>query len=142
MVTLSDANSWTHTWLIQDGDTWSVRELTQLTNFQTNYNVSEFATTIVNTHLTDREEPTPPGGNTPPGEEEGEVLGVEDITEPDVPLAALPEEEEGMVLGAEDEEGMVAGIADTGDSKAIIFAGAAMLAAVAGIVALRKKKED
>ncbi|MBR5269730.1 MAG: Cna B-type domain-containing protein [Anaerotignum sp.] len=70
-----------------------------------------------------------------PDDEEGMVLGAEDVV--------LKEDEEGMVLGAEDEEeGMVAGIADTGDSKAMIFAGAGMLAAVAGIVALRKKKED
>jgi len=76
-------------------------------------------------------------------EEDGMVLGAEDILEPEVPLAGAPEED-GMVLGAEDEEeedGMVAGIADTGDSKAIIFAGAGMLAAAAGIFALRKKED-
>ena len=48
-------------------------------------------------------------------------------------------EEDGMILGDEDEK---VEAAETGDSKAIFFAGAGMMAALAGIFALRKKKED
>ena len=76
------------------------------------------------------------------------------IDEEDVPLTELPEvtlplEEEGEVLGAEDvveEEGIVAGeeeiIAATGDNNHMVGAFGGMFAALAGMFLLRKKKEN
>jgi len=135
---LDDTNGWTATWNgLGQGERWFAVEL----DVPVGMNAAYYNLGTTNQNVTNYVPSTGGGGGGgTTEEEEGIVLGAEDILDEDVPLAAP--EEEGMVLGAEDEEGMVAGIADTGDSKAIIFASAGMLAALAGIFALRKKRED
>ena len=84
-------------------------------------------------------------------EDDSDIVIEPEIFEEDVPLAATPDEE-GMVLGAEDvadaeEEPMVLGeeeelIAATGDSNHMTAGFGGMLAALAGMFMLRRKKEN
>ena len=87
-----------------------------------------------------KEEPPTPKDPTP--EDPGDVLGeneeLMDIGEDGTPLGDK-ELEDPLVAGEEEEVSLIAA---TGDNKIIVVAAAGMVAAVAGILALRKKKED
>ncbi|MBR4283103.1 MAG: Cna B-type domain-containing protein, partial [Anaerotignum sp.] len=84
----------------------------------------------------------PPTPNNPTPEDPGDVLGeneeLVDIGEDGTPLGDK-ELEDPLVAGEEEEVSLIAA---TGDNKIIVVAAAGMVAAVAGILALRKKKED
>ena len=100
----------------------------------------------------DPEDPNP----TPDPEDPNHTPDPEDpgmtIEDEDVPLSNVPGEDEGMVLGAEDvadaeDEGMVLGaedelIAATGDNNHAAAGFGGMLAALAGMFMLRKKREN
>ncbi|MBR6542029.1 MAG: Cna B-type domain-containing protein [Anaerotignum sp.] len=160
---LNADNNWTTAWTIDKEATWTVKE-TKVDGFATADggttwtadNTKEYYTakiafvqngddtvaTITNTRNVPGGGGGGNGGGKPPVNIEDndvpktdkpdleEVLGDEDV---------VAKEEDGIILGAEDEK---VEAAETGDNKAIFFAGAGMMAALAGIFALRKKKED
>ena len=103
-------------------------------NTSTEMSASGHTVVITNTIDTDKDPKDPTDPVDPPKdpsdpkkpEDGGDVLGASD--------AMAPKDKE--------EDAMVAGVAETGDSNHAAAAAAVMAAALAGILMLRKKKEN
>ena len=144
-VEVTRQGGWTYTWSNLDDDyTWTVEEVDTVDGYDnTSMETSASGHTVTITNTLDDDDPkkdpdpeetkkdenTPPGGGG--GDDGGDVL---DITDENVPKDNM------QLLDA--EEGMVAGVAETGDSNHLLAAGVAMIAALAGIFLLKKKKEN
>lgn len=141
-VEVTRKGGWTYTWSNLDDDyTWTVEEVDTVDGYDNTSmetSASGHTVTITNTldddddSKKDPEDPKDPPKDKPKDpsdpDEEGDVLGIDDENVPKGDMVLADEEE---VLAAE-----------TGDSNHALAALAAMIAALAGIVLLKKRKAN
>ncbi|WP_458408038.1 Cna B-type domain-containing protein [Anaerotignum sp.] len=133
VVTLSEEDGWSYDWgKLDDSYEWTVEEIDVPSGYVSKVEGSvEDGFTITNSVSDDSNEEEKKTDDDDDGDgddDDGDVLGIEDENVPKGDMVLADEEE---VLAAE-----------TGDSNHIVAAGAAMAAALIGIVLLRRKKTN